>query len=137
MGQAEIVVDMVQNELLAQADLTLAQRGHPSPHRGDMLADAQVDAVTVDRRITPPTAVPERSVRLSPHAAPQYPDAGHAYQAGDSLGAPAFSRRGNVHEALADWQSANRVGHRWCDRSRSGRHVGRTAHNSDSVLVVL
>src|SRR5215467_16121345 len=45
MGQTEIVVDMVQHELLAHADLTLAQRGHPSPHRGDMLADAQVDAL--------------------------------------------------------------------------------------------
>src|SRR5262249_45792910 len=110
MGQAEIVLDRVQNELLAQADLPLAQRGHPSPHRGDMLADAQVDAVTVDRRITPPTAVPERSVRLSPHAAPQYPDASHAYQAGDNPDAPAFSRHGSVHGALADWQSANHRG---------------------------
>src|SRR5215813_830287 len=128
---------MIQCQLLAQAVLALAQRGNATPNRRHMLAQAEVEAVTVDRRITPPTAVPERSVRLSPHAAPQYPDAGHAYQAGDSLGAPAFSRRGNVHEALADWQSANRVGHRWCDRSRSGRHVGRTAHNSDSVLVVL
>ena len=40
-------------------------------------------------------------MRLSPHAAPQYPDACHADLAGDSLLAPAFSHRGNVHAALA------------------------------------
>src|SRR4030095_3667291 len=36
---------MVQNELLLHAVLTLAEGGHPSPDRGDMLADAQVDAL--------------------------------------------------------------------------------------------
>jgi hypothetical protein len=41
-------------------------------------------------------------VQLSPHAAPQYPNACHAYLAGDSLRAPAFSRRGSAHEALAN-----------------------------------
>jgi hypothetical protein len=45
--------------------------------------------VTVDRRIAPPTAVPERRVILSHHAAPQCPDACHAYLAGDMLAAPA------------------------------------------------
>jgi hypothetical protein len=65
------------------------------------------DSVTVGRRITPPTAATERSMKLSPHAAPQYPDACLAYLSGDSLHAPAFSRRGNVHEALANWCSAN------------------------------
>ena len=45
MGQAEIIIDMVQNELLPHAVLTLAEGGHPSPHRGDMLADAEVDAL--------------------------------------------------------------------------------------------
>jgi hypothetical protein len=45
MREAKIVVHMVQNELLPQALLPLAEGGHPSPHRGDMLADAQVDAL--------------------------------------------------------------------------------------------
>ena len=40
--------------------------------------------VTVDRRIAPPTAVPERGVIVSSHTAPQYPGACHAYLAGDS-----------------------------------------------------
>src|SRR5207237_177773 len=111
MRQAEIVVAVIPRQLLVSAVLAFAERRHPPPDRSDMLADTEVEAVTVDRRITPPTAVPERSVRLSLHAAPQYPDAGHAYQAGDSPGAPAFSRRGSVHGALADWHSANRVGH--------------------------
>src|SRR5437867_5067969 len=106
MRQYEIVVDLEQRQLLAQALLALAQRGNTPPHGGHMLADGEVEAVTVDRRITPPTAAPERSMRLSPHAAPQYPDAYHAYRAGHSPGAPAFSRGGSVHAALADWQSA-------------------------------
>ena len=38
-----------------------------------------IELVTVDRRITPPTAGPERSVQVSLHSAPQYSDAGHAY----------------------------------------------------------
>jgi hypothetical protein len=65
--------------------------------------------VTVDRRIAPPTAAPERRMLISQHAAPQYPDAGHAYLAGDSPPAPAFSHRGSVHGALAGWYSANCV----------------------------
>src|SRR5262245_10711109 len=43
--EAKIVVDMIQGELLPHAVLTLAERAHPSPDRGDMLADAQVDAL--------------------------------------------------------------------------------------------
>jgi hypothetical protein len=38
-------LDMVQHELLPHAVLPLAEGGHPSPHRGDMLTDAQVDAL--------------------------------------------------------------------------------------------
>src|SRR5262245_63837294 len=45
MRQAEIIIDMVQNELLPHAVLTLAEGGHPSPHSGDMRTDAQVDAL--------------------------------------------------------------------------------------------
>jgi len=71
------------------------------------MAKGATHSDTVGRRITPPTAATERSMKLSPHAAPQYPDACHAYLSGDSLHTPAFSRRGNVHEALANWCSAN------------------------------
>ena len=46
--------------------------------------------VTVGRRIAPPTAAPERRMMISHHAAPQCPDACHAYLVGDSPYAPAF-----------------------------------------------
>jgi hypothetical protein len=36
-------------------------------------------SVTVGGRIAPPTAATERSMKLSPHAAPQYSNACHAY----------------------------------------------------------
>ena len=36
-------------ELLPQAVLPLAEGGHPAPDRGDMLADAQVDALNEGR----------------------------------------------------------------------------------------
>ena len=58
--------------------------------------------VTVDRRITPPTAASERSMIVSCHAAPQYSDADHAHLPGDTHLVPGFSRRGNVHVRLAD-----------------------------------
>src|SRR6266852_8359959 len=45
MGQAEIIIDMVQCQLLAYAVLTFAEGDDASPHSGDMLADAQVDAL--------------------------------------------------------------------------------------------
>src|SRR5262245_28247103 len=65
--------------------------------------------VTVERRIAPPPAVPERGVIVSSHPAPQCRDAWHAYGAGGSRHAPAFSHRGSVHGALAGWLSAYRV----------------------------
>ena len=67
-------------------------------------------SVSVGRRITPPTADSDRSVPVSVHSAPQYPDACHADLAGDSPRAPAFSHHGSVHGALADLQSANHDG---------------------------
>ena len=73
MRQAEVIVRVVEHELLPQPVFTLAQRADPSPDRGDVLPDGEVEAVTVGRRIAPPTAASERRVRLSPHAAPQYP----------------------------------------------------------------
>src|SRR5712691_8396771 len=53
MREAKMVVDMVQNELLPQAVLTLTECGHPSPHRRDMLAHRQVEALN-ERRIDLP-----------------------------------------------------------------------------------
>jgi transposase InsO family protein len=93
--------------------------------------------VTVERRITPPPAVSERRMPVSVHAAPQYSDACHAYLAGDSPLAPAFSHRGSVHEALADCCSANRGDHHYDDPPQSGRHVGRTTCSGDSARVAL
>ena len=63
--------------------------------------------VTVERRIAPPPAVPERGVIVSSHTAPQYPDACHAYLAGDNPHAPVFSHHGSAHGALANWCRAN------------------------------
>ena len=51
--------------------------GRPA-RRGDLKRVAQF--VTVERRIAPPPVVPERSVPVSEHSAPQCPDAGHQPQ---------------------------------------------------------
>src|SRR5262245_43996668 len=112
----------------------VVQMGQPAQKR--LLAPSGM-MVTVDRRIAPPTAAPERSVPVSGHSAPQCPDAGHAYPAGDNLHTPAFSHRGSVHEALADCYSAYCVDHHRCDRSQSGHHGGSTADNIDSGRVAL
>jgi hypothetical protein len=71
MGQAEIVVAMVEGQLLPQPVFTLAQRADPSPDRGDMLADTEVDPVTVDGGIAPPTSASKPCVPLLRHTAPQ------------------------------------------------------------------
>ena len=71
MRQAKIIVDMVQGELLAQAHLVLAQRGDASSDSGHMLADAQVEAVTVDGWIAPSTSASKPCVPLLRHTAPQ------------------------------------------------------------------
>src|SRR5262245_27150013 len=42
-------------------------------------ATGAVMPVAVGRRVTPPAAVPDRSMPVSRHSAPQYLDAGHAY----------------------------------------------------------
>src|SRR6266571_9349059 len=46
---------MIQAQLLTQAVLALAERADPSSDRRHMLADGQVDAVTVDGGIAPST----------------------------------------------------------------------------------
>src|SRR5215471_10150268 len=102
------MVRLEQYQWMVQAVFALAQRIHPAPHGCHPLADVEVEPVTVGRRVTPSTTAPKRRMKLSPHAAPQYLDACHADLAGGSLGAPAFSHYGSVHEALADSQSAHR-----------------------------
>jgi hypothetical protein len=107
MGQNKIVVCVEQSQLLTQSRFVFAQRVDPTTDRRHMLAKIQMQAVAVGRRVTPPAAVPDRSMPVSRHSAPQYLDACHAYLAGDSLDAPAFSHCGSVHGALAGVQSAN------------------------------
>src|SRR5215813_7678161 len=108
MGQTELVGTVEHGQLLPQPVFALAQRAYPSPDRGHMMTDGEIEPVTVGRRGTPSTTAPKRRMKLSPHAAPQYLDACHADLAGGSLGAPPFSPYGSVHEALADSQSAHR-----------------------------
>jgi len=55
MGQAEIIVHVIQGQLLAYAVLTLAERGDASPNGGHMLAKGQVEALH-ERRIDLPAA---------------------------------------------------------------------------------
>jgi hypothetical protein len=43
MGQAEIVINLIHGELLAEAGFVFAQGYHPPPDCGDMLANRQVD----------------------------------------------------------------------------------------------
>jgi hypothetical protein len=45
MGQAAIIIDMVQRQLLAYASLTCAEGGDASTNGGPMLADGEVDAL--------------------------------------------------------------------------------------------
>ena len=56
MGQTKVVIDMIQHQLLAHACFVFAQRADPSPHRGHMLADGEVDPATVDGGIAPSTS---------------------------------------------------------------------------------
>ena len=56
MREAKIIIDMIQGELLLQAVLAFAERADPSSNRGHMLADGQVEAVTVDGGIAPSTS---------------------------------------------------------------------------------
>src|SRR5215216_206831 len=92
--------------------------------------------VTVDRRITPPTAASERSMIVSCHAAPQCADACHAYQPGDTLRVPGSSHHGNVHVRLGGWYNASSVGLRCYDQPPAGHHVGSTVHSKHSARAV-
>jgi hypothetical protein len=101
------MIDLKQRHLLTQARFVFAKGIHSPTNGGNMLAKIQIQAVTVGGRIASPTAVPDRSVPVSVHSAPQYPDACHAHLSGDSPCSPAFSHCGNVHGALAGSHSAN------------------------------
>src|SRR5215475_4438712 len=78
MRQAKIVVDLIQGELLPHAVLTLAERADPAPDRGDMLADAQVDALN-EGGVDVPT-VPGQHLLNSRQRAEDHPMA-HPHQA--------------------------------------------------------
>jgi hypothetical protein len=71
MRQAKIIVDMIQSELLPHAVCALAERADPSSDRGHVLADGQVEAVTVDGQIALSTSASKPRVRVSTHEAPQ------------------------------------------------------------------
>jgi hypothetical protein len=132
VGQHNIGGDLLHRQRLPHASLALTEGMNPTPPGGHALAHVQVQSVTVGRRVTPPTTAPKRRMKLSPHAAPQYLDACHAYPAGDSLDAPAFSPHGSVHGALANAQSARRGDCHCYGPPRCGRHGGRTAHSHDT-----
>src|SRR6266446_5014939 len=54
VGQAEVIIDLIQGQLLPQPVFALAQRADPSPDRGDMLTDGQVDPLHEGRVDVPP-----------------------------------------------------------------------------------
>ena len=57
MGQAEVIVAVVQGQLLAQAVFALAQGGDAPPDRRDMLTDVEVQAFPKAVLICQPQAV--------------------------------------------------------------------------------
>src|SRR2546428_8556465 len=69
MGQAEIIIDMVQCQLLPQAVLALAQRGDTPPDRRHMLADVQIEAVSSHWGGAPPP--PRRRAGVLPPNPPK------------------------------------------------------------------
>src|SRR5215475_1135514 len=93
-------------------------------------------SVTVDRRITPPTAAAERSMIVSCHAAPQCAEACHAYQPGDTPCVPGSSHHGNVHVRLGGCYNASSVDLRCYDPPPAGHHVGSTVHSRHSARAV-
>ena len=45
MGQTKVVIRLEQRQLVAQPVFALAERGDPTPPRGHMLAQAEVEAL--------------------------------------------------------------------------------------------
>jgi hypothetical protein len=62
---------MENGQLLPHAVCALTQRADAAPDRSDMLADAEVDPVTVDGEIAPSTSASKPCVPLLRHTAPQ------------------------------------------------------------------
>src|SRR2546429_6691567 len=96
MGQTEVVIDLIQGQLLPQPLLALAQGRHPPSHRGHMLADGQVEAVSVHKRVTPPPPAPEKRPRPFPPPPPPSPQASHPHPARKRACAPPPFRGGAV-----------------------------------------
>jgi hypothetical protein len=71
MGETKVVIDMIQCQLLAHARVVFAQRADPPSHRRHMLADVEVQPVTVDGGIAPSTSASKPCVPLLRHTAPQ------------------------------------------------------------------
>ena len=61
MGQTEIIVHVIQGHLLPQPVCALAERADPSPDRGDMLADAEVEPLY--NPSSPPNLKRQKSVK--------------------------------------------------------------------------
>ena len=62
MGQDKVVGRLEQHQPIPQARFALTQGVDPAPDRRHALANIEVEPVTVDRRIAPPTAASERRV---------------------------------------------------------------------------
>jgi hypothetical protein len=62
---------MEHGHLLPHAVFALAECADPSSHGGHMLADGEVDPVTVDGGIAPSTSASKPCVPLLRHTAPQ------------------------------------------------------------------
>src|SRR2546429_8128920 len=100
MGQTEVVIDLIQGQLLPQPLLALAQGRHPPSHRGHMLADGQVEAVTPARRGTPPPPAPQPRLRPFPPPPPPSSHASPPLPGGKRARAPAPSPGGGGPSAL-------------------------------------
>ena len=62
---------MIQRQLLPYARLVFAQGDDATTDRRDLLADGEVETVTVDGQIALSTSASKPRVRVSTHAAPQ------------------------------------------------------------------
>jgi hypothetical protein len=71
MRQTEIMVGVKHGHLLAQACFLLTEGIDATANRRYMLTEGEVEAVTVDGGITPPTSASKPCVPLSRHTAPQ------------------------------------------------------------------
>jgi hypothetical protein len=92
--------------------------------------------VTVARRITPPTAVPERRVPVSVPSAPPGSAACHADRPGGPLPGPGAAPQGRVHGRRGGCERGRPVAARGWGQPPAGHQVGRTAHRRHSARPV-